>query len=137
MAGRFVDGGTLTGVDQRPTNKFQPASIPRLRAGDLSHSPCMSSSFKRSCNKSIEHFFRVLFADETGGNAEYISVVVLADKLGNFIAPADAGTDILMFVGSNCYTISAATEKNSESIFSAFYSRSHGMGIIRIVNRVF
>src|SRR6218665_1744496 len=98
MAGRFVDGGTLTGVDQRPTNKFQPASIPRLRAGDLSHSPCMSSSFKRSCNKSIEHFFRVLFADETGGNAEYISVVVLADKLGNFIAPADAGTDILMFV---------------------------------------
>ena len=63
-------------------------------AGDLIDPVTMPASLKWRVHECIQHFSASPSPDKTGRYAEYIGVVMFAGKGGQFVSPANCGTDV-------------------------------------------
>ena len=69
----------------------------------------VAATFKVSSHKQGYHFFCVSFSYKPCRNAKNIGIVMLTAELRQLFAPANGGTDALVFVGSDGHTVGAAT----------------------------
>src|SRR5688572_9136227 len=76
-----------------------------LHAGYFFNAVLMAAAFKRSGHKYLYHFFSIAFPYKPGWYTDNIGVIMFSYQLGNLFAPANGSTDMLMFVGSNGYSV--------------------------------
>ena len=95
----------------------------------------MTATFKFCSDKFCTDLFGKLSANKSGRDTKNICIVMGSCKLGKFFIPANCGSDTLMFIGCDCYTIGAAANQYSDCKFRIFNSAGYRMCKVRIVYR--
>jgi hypothetical protein len=75
------------------------------------------AAFKISGHKNTHHFFHVTFPYKSCRDTNNIGIIMCAGQLGQFFTPTDRGTDALVFIGSDSYTIGASILKYQKPLF--------------------
>src|SRR5579862_8516278 len=72
----------------------------------------MSAGVERSFEPDAHHAFDEILAEEVGGKAEDVGVIVPAAHFGSDGIVAGSGSDAVHFVGGNAHADAGATNEN-------------------------
>src|SRR5215218_8160940 len=96
----------------------------------------MTASFKRSSQKNINHFLCLWSGYKAGRDTDNIGIIMFAGQFCKVALPADSSPYILVFIGCNGNTITTSANQDSTCRLTMLYSVSHGVGKIRIIDRI-
>jgi len=96
----------------------------------------MATSLEMCFHKGMEHGFCYGHRYETGRNAEYISIIMLANQLSHLFLPAERGPNALVLVGRYGYAIGGAADEHTPGSFSTFYGIGYWVGKVGVVYRI-
>ena len=103
---------------------------------DLVDAALVASAFVGCRQEVAKYFERFFVADKASGHGEYIGIVVLTGKFGNFRLPAQCTADSLVFVECHADALATAADGNAGVAFAAFHGFRAGMCEVGIVATV-
>ena len=74
-----------------------------------------------------------MVGNETTGHHQYVGVVVLAAQLGDVGAPAEGGTDALVFVQGHSDAVAATADGDTRVALASLDGLGQGVSEVRIV----
>ena len=101
--------------------------------GYLGDTTLVATAFEWCCQEGIDDLHGEIRVDETGGEHQYIGVVVGTGKAGEFNGPADGGAYALMLVEGHGDTVAAATHGYTHVAVAALNGLCAWVGEIRII----
>ena len=104
-----------------------------LFKGYFLNSPLMASTFEWSSEIFVHDFACRLLIDKTSWHDEYVGVVVLADKVGNFGSPAEAAADARVLVHRHGNAFAGAADGDAVVYLAPFNGIGQRMTEVGIV----
>ena len=87
----------------------------------------MAAAFEFGGEELVHDFVGHVFIDEAAGHHEHIGVVVLADEMGNFGNPAEAGSNGLVLVERHVDAFARTADSDAGEDFTFLDTASEGM----------
>lgn len=102
--------------------------------GNFGNTTLVTAAFERGGKEDIDDVAGFLVGNETGGEAEDISIVVATGKVGELHVPAEGATDALVLVDGHGYAVATAAKDDAAVVGSGLDGGGEGMSRVGVVH---
>ena len=121
-----------------PSANVPSANVPSARIlllqRNLLHATLMATALESCAEELVHDGLGSLVVDETTWENQYVGIVVLADEMGNLLAPSQTGTNALMLVQGHGDTLAAAADADARINLAALDALAKRMAEVWVID---